>query len=71
VRPAYAGTLTPAARYPQVDLTFLEVPMQLPHRQRRSGGSTPAGWRFVSPMRCWPVCASSRSRARRAPPVVS
>jgi len=30
VRPAYAGTLTPATRYPAADLTFLEVPMQLP-----------------------------------------
>jgi hypothetical protein len=39
VRPAYAGTLTPAARYPQVDLTFLEVPMQLPQQ-------TAPVWRF-------------------------
>ncbi len=30
VRPAYAGTLTPAARYPAIDLAFLEAPMQLP-----------------------------------------
>jgi hypothetical protein len=28
VRPAYSGALTPAATYPAVDLTFLEVPMQ-------------------------------------------
>jgi hypothetical protein len=30
VRPAYSGALTPAARSPAVDLTFLEVPMQQP-----------------------------------------
>ena len=30
VRPAYAGALTPAARYPAVDLTFLEAPAQPP-----------------------------------------
>ncbi len=41
VRPAYAGTLTPAARYPAADLTFLEVPMQL------SQPTTPV-WRFDS-----------------------
>ena len=39
VRPAYAGTLTPATRYPAVDLTFLEVPMQLPQ-------PTAPVWRF-------------------------
>jgi hypothetical protein len=32
VQPAYAGALTPTARYPAVDLTFLEVPMQSPQQ---------------------------------------
>jgi hypothetical protein len=39
VRPAYAGALVPAAHYPAIDLTFLEVPMQV------SQLSAPV-WRF-------------------------
>jgi hypothetical protein len=39
VRPAYAGTLTPAARYPAVDLAFLRASSQPPQ------SSAPV-WRF-------------------------
>jgi hypothetical protein len=39
ILPAYAGALAPAARYPAIDLTFLEAPMQLPQ-------PTAPVWRF-------------------------
>jgi hypothetical protein len=32
VRPAYAGQFAPAARYPTIDLTFLEAPVQMPQQ---------------------------------------
>jgi hypothetical protein len=41
VQPAYAGALTPAARYPAIDLTFLALPTQSPQ-------PTAPVWQFES-----------------------